>query len=70
MHPGGYAGWVGLALVVAPWGFVIANASYAWMIRNGGSDSTGAKALALAATGPDLLRSALPEFRRRYCVVR
>ena len=36
-----------LALVVAPWGFVITNASYAWMIRNGGSDSTGAEALAL-----------------------
>lgn len=48
-----------LALVVAPWGFVIANASYAWMIRNGGSDSTGAEALALAATGPDLLRLAV-----------
>ena len=48
-----------LALVVAPWGFVIANASYAWMIRNGGSDSTGAEALALAATGPDLLRLAI-----------
>ena len=45
-----------LALVVAPWGFVITNASYAWMIRNGGSDSTGAEALALAATGPDVLR--------------
>ena len=45
-----------LALVLAPWGFVIANASYAWMIRNGGSDSTGAEALALAATGPDVLR--------------
>ena len=28
------------------------------MIRNGGSDSTGAEALALAATGPDLLRLA------------
>ncbi|HET9778824.1 MAG TPA: hypothetical protein VFP81_06025 [Propionibacteriaceae bacterium] len=37
-----------LALVVAPGGFVIANASYAWMIRHGGSDSTGAEALALA----------------------
>ena len=48
-----------LALVLAPWGFVIANASYAWMIRNGGSDSTGAEALALAATGPDLLRLAI-----------
>ena len=48
-----------LALVFAPWGFVIANASYAWMIRNGGSDSTGAEALALAATGPDVLRLAI-----------
>jgi hypothetical protein len=38
---------------------VIANASYAWMIRNGGSDSTGAEALALAATGPDVLRLAV-----------
>jgi hypothetical protein len=45
-----------LALVLAPWGFVIANACYGWMIRNGGSDETGAEALALAATGPDLLR--------------
>ena len=48
-----------LALIVAPWGFVAANASYAWMIRNGGSDSTGAEALALAATGPDVLRFAV-----------
>jgi hypothetical protein len=45
-----------LALVLAPWGFVITNACYGWMIRNGGSDETGAQALALAATGPDLLR--------------
>ena len=37
-----YAGWaVRSALVLAPWGFVIANASYAWMIRNGGNDETG-----------------------------
>jgi hypothetical protein len=48
-----------LALILAPWGFVITNASYAWMIRNGGSDETGAKALALAAAGPDLLRLCL-----------
>jgi hypothetical protein len=48
-----------LVLVLAPWGFVIANASYAWMIRNGGSDSTGAEALALAATEPDVLRLAV-----------
>ena len=41
-----------LAMVLAPWGFVLTNATYAWMIRNGGSDETGAEALSLAATGP------------------
>ncbi len=45
-----------LALILAPWGFVVANASYGWVIRNGGSDETGAQALALAATGPGILR--------------
>jgi hypothetical protein len=45
-----------LALVLAPWAFVVANLSYAWMIRNGGSDEPGAAALALAATGPGILR--------------
>ena len=45
-----------MALVLAPWGFVLANASYGWVIRNGGSDETGAQALALAATGPGILR--------------
>ena len=45
-----------LALVFAPWGFAITNACYAWMIRDGGGDETGADALALAATNPDLLR--------------
>jgi hypothetical protein len=45
-----------LALVLAPWGFVIANACYAWMIRNGGGDETGADSLALAAANPDLVR--------------
>jgi hypothetical protein len=48
-----------LALILAPWGFVITNASYAWTIRNGGSDSTGAEALALAATSPDVFRLAV-----------
>jgi hypothetical protein len=48
-----------LALILAPWGFVITNASYAWAIRNGGSDETGADALALAATGPGILRLCL-----------
>ena len=55
--PGQVRRWGGaLALFLAPWGFVIANASYAWMIRNGGSDETGAEALALAAAGPGILR--------------
>jgi len=48
-----------LTLILAPWGFVITNASYAWTIRNGGSDSTGAEALALAATSPDVFRLAV-----------
>jgi hypothetical protein len=48
-----------LALIVAPWGFVISNACYAWMIRNGGSDETGAGALALAAAGSGILRLCL-----------
>jgi hypothetical protein len=45
-----------LALVLAPWGFAITNACYAWMIRNGGGDETGADTLALAAANPDLVR--------------
>jgi hypothetical protein len=48
-----------LALILAPWGFVITNACYAWMIRNGGSDETGAEALSLSATGPGVLRLCL-----------
>jgi hypothetical protein len=48
-----------LALIVAPWGFVICNACYAWMIRNGATDETGAQALALAAAGPAILRLCL-----------
>ena len=45
-----------LALVLAPWGFAITNACYAWMIRNGGGDETGADSLALASANPDLVR--------------
>lgn len=48
-----------LAMVLAPWGFVITNASYAWAIRDGGSDATGADALALAGGYPVLLRVGL-----------
>ncbi len=46
-----------LALLVAPWGFVVTNSLYAWAIRNGGSDETGAAALALVAPHPDLFRA-------------
>jgi hypothetical protein len=45
------------ALFTAPWGLLIANAGYAWATRNGGSDETGAGALALAAAHPTLLRT-------------
>ena len=48
-----------LALVLAPWGFLVANGAYAWAIRNGGSDETGADALALSAAHPLLLRVVL-----------
>ncbi len=44
-----------LAMLLAPWGFVITNACYAYAIRNGGSDETGADALALTAATPALL---------------
>lgn len=39
-----------LTLLLAPWGFVGANAAYAWATRNGGDDLTGAHALTLART--------------------
>ncbi|MGC9667373.1 hypothetical protein ACNTMW_12545 [Planosporangium sp. 12N6] len=45
------------ALFLAPWGFVVANASYAWATRDG-DDSTGANALTLAAAHPTLLGAA------------
>ncbi len=45
-----------LAMLLAPWGFVVANAAYAWATRNGGSDETGADSLALAAAQPTPLR--------------
>ncbi|SBT37114.1 hypothetical protein [Micromonospora narathiwatensis] len=46
-----------LTMVLAPWGFVVANACYAWATRNGGSDQTGADSLALAAAHPGPLRA-------------
>ncbi|MFJ8577395.1 hypothetical protein [Micromonospora sp. NPDC093277] len=45
-----------LAMLAAPWGFVVANAAYAVATRTGGSDETGADSLALAAAHPALLR--------------
>ncbi|MFG1618183.1 hypothetical protein ACGFI3_35980 [Nonomuraea wenchangensis] len=47
-----------LALFAAPWGFIVANGAYAWVTRAGGSDSSGAEALALAAAHPGLYRLA------------
>lgn len=47
------------ALVLAPWGFVGANASYAWATRHGGDDLTGAHALALARAHPTALHVCL-----------
>ncbi|WP_214103420.1 hypothetical protein [Acrocarpospora catenulata] len=47
-----------LALFTAPWGFAVANSAYAWATRAGGSDSTGAETLALAAAHPGLYRLA------------
>src|ERR1700742_1036927 len=41
-----------VALLVAPWGFVLGNVGYAWETRHGGDDLTGAGSLALAAAHP------------------
>jgi hypothetical protein len=40
------------ALIVAPWAFVIANATDAWTTRHGGSDETAKGALQLSAAHP------------------
>ena len=40
------------ALLVAPWGFVVANAGDAWTSRHGGSDTTAQGAVELAAAHP------------------
>lgn len=44
------------ALFTAPAGLLIVNTTYAWVTRNGGSDSTGADILALAAAHPSVYR--------------
>lgn len=48
-----------LAMVVGPWGFVVVNLCYLLAIRDGGSDSTGAEALALYAAHPTLVHLAV-----------
>lgn len=45
-----------LGLFLAPWGFVVTNTCYAWAIRDGGSDATGAEALALFGAHPLAVR--------------
>lgn len=45
-----------VALLAGPWGLVAANGIYAWMTRQGGSDLTGAGALALAGAHPGACR--------------
>jgi hypothetical protein len=45
-----------LGMLLGLWGFVITNLCYALAIRDGGSDSTGAEALALFGAHPTLVR--------------
>lgn len=47
-----------LALLTAPWGLLVANATYAWITRHGGSDLTAEDALALASAHPSSFRFA------------
>ena len=47
------------AMFIAPWGFVLGNLVYAWETRHGGSDGTGAGALALTRANPGLDRFAM-----------
>lgn len=49
----------GLAAIIAPWGFVIANGAYTWATRNGGSDETGVGTIQLYASVPGLVRLAV-----------
>ena len=43
-------------MVLAPWGFVVGDAGYAWIQLQGGSDATGAQALAMVGAHPVLSR--------------
>ena len=48
-----------LAMIIAPWGFVVTNTAYALAIRDGGNEATSLDALALYAAHPDLVRIAV-----------
>ena len=48
-----------LAMIIAPWGFVVTNTAYALAIRDGGNEDTSLDALALYAAHPDLVRIAV-----------
>ena len=47
------------AMLLAPWGFAITNLCYALAIRSGGSDNSGAEAIALFGAHPSLVRVGL-----------
>ncbi len=48
-----------LAMLLAPWGFVVANTAYMLAIRDGGNEDTSLDTLALYAAHPDLVRLAV-----------
>ncbi len=48
-----------LAMLLAPWGFVVANMAYLLAIRDGGNEDTGADTLALYAAHPGLVHAAV-----------
>ncbi|WP_213450416.1 hypothetical protein [Rhizomonospora bruguierae] len=52
-------GGTALAMLLAPWAIVVANACYAWATRAGGGDQTSEEALALYAAHPSLARGAI-----------
>jgi hypothetical protein len=48
-----------IAMLLAPWGFVVANTAYLLAIRDGGSEDTGADTLALYGAHPGLVHVAV-----------
>ena len=50
---------IALAMLLAPWGFVVANTAYMLAIRDGGNEDTSLDTLALYAAHPDLVRLAV-----------